>query len=543
MALTINTNIASMNAQRQLSNTQDQQATTFARLSSGLRINSAADDAGGLYLSQSQTKDIKGLSMATRNAGDGISLAQTAEGALDQIGSNLQRINELAIQSANDTYNDEAREGLQKEVDQLTQEINRIVETTEFNGRKLLSKDSESLNLQIGFRNDSGSIINTGLEGGLVSQGEGSFSFSGTNRSFETKAQAQGVAQLQLAANIVKDGFDTSKLIDGTATKYTGVTLADLSTDAGATDSSKALHDAIAGLGNGDSATVGDLTVRRVASGATDKLGIDLEIEFNGNTTTVAGAYTGGAYDKTKTIADTNMNDLFGTAASVTDSYNSALANDVFGDKAFAYADKASNVTVADLEAFDSGKLNDLKDGDKVTVGDVTYARSGTDLVLSSEFGSKDATVVGVWSSKTIVGGIDATKTLGDGDLVTLFDRGSQEVNSMASMLDGDLKGTKQVDISNADSAREAIEFTRNAIDTVSSLRATFGAAQNRFDAVISNNDTYGENLSAARSRLRDADFAGETARLAQLQTLQQAGISVLGQANASSQAALSLLR
>ena len=134
MALILNTNIASLNATRNLATTQSAQDVTFKRLSTGLRINSAKDDAAGLYLAQSQTKDIRGLAMATRNAGDGISMAQTAEGALAQIGQNLQRINELAIQSANGTYNDKAREGLQKEVDELSREIFRIVETTEFNG-------------------------------------------------------------------------------------------------------------------------------------------------------------------------------------------------------------------------------------------------------------------------------------------------------------------------------------------------------------------------------------------------------------------------
>src|SRR5690554_4486115 len=118
MSLVINTNVSALNGARNLANTQSQQAQTFNRLSTGLRINSAKDDAAGLYLAQSQTKDIRGLNMATRNAGDGISMAQTAEGALDQITANLQRINELAIQSANGTYNTAARGGLQKEVDQ-----------------------------------------------------------------------------------------------------------------------------------------------------------------------------------------------------------------------------------------------------------------------------------------------------------------------------------------------------------------------------------------------------------------------------------------
>src|SRR5690554_1478507 len=168
MALVINTNNAALNGARNLAKTQDAQSQTFNRLSTGLRINSAKDDAAGLYLAQSQTKDIRGLNMATRNAGDGISMAQTAEGALDQITANLQRINELAIQSANGTYNTAARAGLQKEVDQLTQEIKRVIETTEFNGQKLLSTSAASLTMQVGNQNGTGYQVKAGLSGGLV---------------------------------------------------------------------------------------------------------------------------------------------------------------------------------------------------------------------------------------------------------------------------------------------------------------------------------------------------------------------------------------
>ncbi len=147
MAMVINTNIMSLNAQRNLSKTQNDLALSVQRLSSGLRINSAKDDAAGMYAVEQMTADIRGLNQASRNAADGISLAQTAEGALAQIGNNLQRIREIAVQAANSTVED--RTGLQKEVNELTQEISRIVQTTEFNGQKLLS-GSTSLTFQVG---------------------------------------------------------------------------------------------------------------------------------------------------------------------------------------------------------------------------------------------------------------------------------------------------------------------------------------------------------------------------------------------------------
>lgn len=150
MSLIINTNVASLNAQRNLQKSQSDLAVSLQRLSSGLRINSAKDDAAGMYIVENMTADIRGLDQAVRNASDGISLGQTAEGALGQIASNLQRIRELAVQAASDGVSNEQRAGIQKEVDQLTQEISRIVLTTEYNGTKLLSGTATTLKFQVG---------------------------------------------------------------------------------------------------------------------------------------------------------------------------------------------------------------------------------------------------------------------------------------------------------------------------------------------------------------------------------------------------------
>ncbi len=147
MALVVNTNMASLNAQRNLGKSQSDLNISMQRLSSGLRVNSAKDDASGLYSSELMTSDIRGLNQAIRNAADGISFAQTAEGALAEIANNIQRIREVAVQAANDTT--ENRTGLQKEVDQLTQEISRIIQTTEFNGKFALSA-SDTLTFQVG---------------------------------------------------------------------------------------------------------------------------------------------------------------------------------------------------------------------------------------------------------------------------------------------------------------------------------------------------------------------------------------------------------
>ncbi len=148
MALTINTNIAALNAQRNLSTSQGTLETSLRRLSSGMRVSSAKDDAAGLFSIQKMTADIRGLNQAVRNAQDGISLGQTGEGAMDQIQAAQQRIREIAVQSANATVED--RTGLQAEVDQLTQEISRVVSTTQFNGTQLLDGTAGTLTFQIG---------------------------------------------------------------------------------------------------------------------------------------------------------------------------------------------------------------------------------------------------------------------------------------------------------------------------------------------------------------------------------------------------------
>jgi flagellin len=281
MALTVNTNIASLNAQRNLTTSQGTLETSLRRLSSGLRVTSAKDDAAGLFSIQRMTADIRGLNQAVRNAQDGISLGQTGEGAMDQIQSAQQRIREIAVQSANATV--ENRSGLQAEVDQLTQEISRIVTTTEFNGQKLLNGTSATLTFQIG---------------------------------------SNGVA------------------------------------------------------------------------------------------------------------------------------------------------DDRIDVTGLDLTAL------------------------------------------------TATGGYAA-----------------------------DLTATGTVDVSSQGAAQTAIGNIDTAIDTVSTSRATFGAVQNRFEAVVVNLTSYSENLSAARGRIQDADFAAETANLTRSQILQQAGVAMLAQANTLPQAALSLLQ
>ena len=180
--LSINTNVHSLFAQRSLSGSQGTLGTSLERLSTGLRINSAKDDAAGLFISQKQTSDIRGIDQAVRNAGDGISLAQTAEGALGQVSNNVQRLREIAVQASNGTVED--RTGLQKEADQLTQEISRIIQTTTFNGTSLFDVNgTSSLTFQVGqdgTANNQVSLTLSGMTGGLISAFASSLTATGT---------------------------------------------------------------------------------------------------------------------------------------------------------------------------------------------------------------------------------------------------------------------------------------------------------------------------------------------------------------------------
>jgi flagellin len=211
MAITVNTNLFSLNAQRNLTKSQNELAISMQRLSSGLRINSAKDDAAGLFTSEKMTADIRGLNQAMRNAADGISLGQVAEGALGEIGNNLQRIREIAVQAANSTVED--RSGLQKEVDQLTQEISRIIQTVEFNGQKLLSATA-ALTFQVGQDGTAThqvSVNTLGMVAAVNASGSGGLSGAGYNATLSATGtivvSASAAASAALAS--IEYGIDT----------------------------------------------------------------------------------------------------------------------------------------------------------------------------------------------------------------------------------------------------------------------------------------------------------------------------------------------
>lgn len=386
----INTNVMSLNAQRNLTSSGAELATSLQRLSSGMRINSAKDDAAGLAISQRFTTQIRGMDQAARNANDGISLSQTAEGAMGEIGNNLQRIRELAVQSRNATNSASDRAALNAEAQQLREEIDRVANQTNFNGVKLLDGTFQDQAFQVG-----------------ANQGE---------------------------------TINISGIVDAKS----------------------------AALGSWTSVDSTTYTQTLAAATATDPL-LAASFDINGETISVSAE----------------------------------AARDAAG---FA----------ADLKtAFDAAKLDTANNPG---LANVTMDAAG---VITST----DATLT--IANLANVGGVTAATTDGTATVVA----GTAQT------------GFEDLDISTAAGADNAMKAMDAALDAINTGRANMGAIQNRFTSVVANLSTTSENLSAARSRIQDADFAKESAQLSRNQILQQAGTAMLAQANQSSQGVLSLLR
>jgi len=394
MAQVINTNVMSLNAQRNLNSTSSSMATSIQRLSSGLRINSAKDDAAGLAISERFTTQIRGLDVASRNANDGISLAQTAEGAMVEIGNNLQRIRELSVQSANATNSDTDREALNSEVKQLTSEIDRVANQTSFNGTKLLDGSFSGALFQVGA--DAGQTIgiSTIVDANVDSLGKAGFAATQTGSA----ALASGTA--------TASGSFSGMSVNGVSVASVSVAIGDTGTDIS----------------------------KKLAAAINDKL-----------------------------------------------------------DQTGVYASVDKTTGALKLESLKAGKDFSFTAGSATGATGVTFSSAG------------------IATSAAVTAGTTSTLT--------------------------------NLDISTFSGAQRALEIVDKALTSVNSSRADMGAVQNRFTSTIANLSSTSENLSASRSRIRDTDYAKETAELTRTQILQQAGTAMLAQAKSVPQNVLSLLQ
>jgi flagellin len=702
----INTNIGSLTAQRNLTTTQNANLQALTRLSSGLRINSARDDAAGLAISTRFTAQVRGLSVAMRNAGDGISLAQTAEGALGAMTESLQRLRELALQAANATNSDSDRAALNAEAQQLIDEVTRISEQTNFNGRKLLDGSFQS-SVQIGtnvgevvafkVNKVSAETLGGGVGAGVSARGadsalgNGDLSINGVavgpsqatddtasvdNAAASAIAKAAAINRVadqtgvvaQVNENYTAGSAMTAVASSGTLT-LNGVDI-DIATGGidGAADRAAVIN-AI----NARSQQTGVMAVDSgtdaggVALVAKDGRNVSIQVDGVGDLT---AASTGLALDTTDatvlttyeggyTLVSQNGKDVVVSGGDGTGSgslANSGLVAGTFGGTTAALTSQAQTTDgTSTLSAMAAGDLviNNVTIGASKAADDTASSSDNAASALAKAAAinrataqtgvtaAVNATVVVGGSSQTEVGGISGTVTINgvtttsfttvagdaEGNRTTMINAintvsgrtgvvasdngttisltaadgrnisldvsaanfgdevgldttldgigvgGTAEITTgtitlssasafsvsagsagdagvtNAGLVQGTFGGAStgqflsEVDISTREGAEKALSAMDNALDAVNRERANLGAIQNRLDSTISTISINMENVSAARSRVLDADFARETAELSRTQVLQQAGISILAQANAQPQLVLSLLQ
>lgn len=545
----INTNISSINAQRNLNKSQGALQTSLQRLSSGLRINSAKDDAAGLAISNRFQTQVRGLNVAIRNANDGISFAQTTESALDEISTALQRMRDLGVQSANDTNSNSDRISLQAEVSQLVQEIDRIANTTTFNNRPVLDGSSDKISFQIGANaNQTVSVQGVDARASSLGRQPGIVQSTG-NRVFLDTAADAGTQGVQEGANGAADIDDFVVRLDSVA-NADSINIADAAYGGNLSSASIAsLTDRTdADYGTGLAKTIAKRINDIRSSGEASMQGVyaTARTEFRGSDI-ITGDYSG-------TVNANSSSSAVGTGAL---SNGDLVINGVdVGPVEFLSNDSSGSLTRA---------INAKSDVTGVTAsidrnGElVLTAEDGRDIVLSTStaqvandlFGGGDEQTAqrfdAAFTDMRVTGRVTVTGTdtlnFEGNDIADL----GMDANGLAS--DGAEDNVQAVgtiasaDITTIDGANRLITSVDSALDQINSIRGQLGAIQNRFESTVRNLSSISEALSAANSRILDADFAAETANLSKNQVLQQAGISVLAQANGLPQQVLSLLQ
>ena len=525
MASVLNTNMPSLNTQRHLAKAQNNLNNSLQRLSSGLRINTAKDDAAGLAISQRMTAQIRGLNVAQRNANDGVSMAQTAEGALSEMGDILQRVRELAVQSANATNSAGDRKSLNDEVNQLVAELNRFANTTEFNGMKLLNGDNSVAAFQIGANANQ--------------------TITATTTDFRTNKYGSyqvGNATATAAAATAGKGVSISHAVAGSTSSSLQVTGAAVSAAGTMT------------LNGPNASGSVSLSVSDSAADIASKINSqDLTgIKATARTETMIGFTTG---DYVVEISTTNATSNSANTETATISF-SVFGTPGVGSSAEALTDAVNAFNEQSSKTGITAKLNDAKTGiilenDEGKNINVTLKSSNTIYMGNASNGSAPAvSVAGTTSGKTFTAAgqvtLDASRSYSiTKDTSAVIQAGVLSGGSIAAtdkVIGSTLQRVDSLDITTVKGANDAIHIVDQAIDSVNAQRAKYGALQNRFESTISNLATSSENVSAARSRIQDTDFASETANLSRSQVLQQAATSMLAQANQLPNNVLTLL-
>ena len=487
MPSTINTNLNSLTAQRNQTRSQNDLSTAISRLSSGLRINSAKDDAAGLAIAERFTSQIRGLNQAARNANDGISLAQTAEGALAASGTILQRVRELAVQSSNASNSGSDRQALQSEVTQLVSELDRIAQTSEFNGTKLLDGSFGTQQFQVG-ANANQTIV--------ASSANARTNQYGNNQIAAAAGAGPSSTATAFGANGVTAGAVTVNGALGSSTITTVV-------NATAASTAAQINAVKGSTGVGATARTDESLTLGVAGSYSFTLQSD-----NAAALTVSFSTTGGLSaavsafnDQTSKTGVTASLNTAGTAVVLTN----ASGNDIY------LANLAGNTNAG------TGTVQKL-DSSGASVG-------GTTVVAA----------IGAAGNQALASGsitLDAEKSFAITSASTALTTGGSALKSVSNL-----------DVSSFANATDALKTVDSALAFINGARAKLGALQSRFESTISTLQVTSDNLSASRSRIQDADFAMETANLSRAQVLQQAGTAMIAQANQLPQQVLQLLR
>ncbi|MCP5195795.1 MAG: flagellin [Gammaproteobacteria bacterium] len=505
MMLTINHNESSLKARRRINNSTGALRTSMERLSSGLRINSAKDDVAGVAIADRMTAQIKGLNQAARNANDGISLAQTADGALQESTSILQRIRELAIQSANDTNTGTDRASLQREVGQLQQELNRIANTTSFNSRNLLDGTFTTQRFHVGANANQTIAINAGnVQATAIGANQIQGSVSG------------GMVAVASASNNITSG---TLIINGAL----GTTDVTVKTSASARDVVIAVNDKTSETG----VTAYAITQLELKATSTGAVSFNIRGQNTSTAQVVKIAYnmsaTGSAGETDLMGLASVINNYTGTTG-VTARLNNAKTGLIL---------EQSNGYDIQLQGTGDSTAN-------LSVQGLQYnATSSAALSASGGFSVAGATA-SISSGGTGYVTVGGQVTFESGKRFSVVASGTNIVSGSVSST---LNAVADINISSQQGANDAISVVDNALAFVDDLRAEFGAIQNRLTSTINNLQTTAENISDSRSRIQDADFAKETADLSRAQILQQAGTAMLAQANQSQQGVLQLLQ
>lgn len=503
--LGINSNINSLVAQQNLNGSQNALSQAITRLSSGKRINSAADDAAGLAIATRMQTQINGLNQGVSNSNDGVSMIQTASSGLSQITSSLQRIRQLAVQASSGSLSTSDQQALQQEVSQQISEVNRIASQTNYNGKNLLDGSAGNVSFQVGANVGQTITLNLTQSVSAASMGTGLPTNGATlgqltNLSLTSAGAATTGTQTPAITtiNILSDGQGGFKFTDQNNQALASGTVTSLF-GANTTGSGTALSLTAAAGG-----ALGSITsTPAAASAATSSSVTAINAANAGNGSGVAGRPAAGAAIGTITglSLDSNGGFIAPNESGATITSISVLSDGAGG---FTFQDQNGNALAAGVTS-------------KVFTVTPATATAGASLTLAG--------TIGTATTNATTQGLASQSAINSTNLANVPPR------------------VADINISTTAGANQAMESIDNALATVNNIQATLGAAQNRFTAISTTQQAQATNLSQAQSQIQDANFAQETANLSKAQVLQQAGISVLAQANSLPQQVLKLLQ